>query len=130
MRKLWYYLFYSLCAFTIAFSFYWMATVPPRSSAPVQPASSASSNPALRAGNSLSGVPQEEAGQEEGYYLCDEGGRLAVYRCTADGVPRQRLELTDIYVNLLPEQDAVRFKAGYLVWSRQELETLLEDLGA
>ena len=130
MRKVWYSLFYSLCAFTIAFSFYWMATVPPRSSAPAQPASPASSSPALRAGNALSGVPQEETEQEEGYYLCDEGGRLAVYRCTADGAPRQRLELTDIYVNLLPEQDAVRFKAGCLIWSRQELETLLEDLGA
>ena len=126
MRKLWYYVFYSLCAFTIAFSFYWMATVPPRPASSRQPASSGSSSPALRAGNSLSGVPQEE----EGYYLCDEGGRLAVYRCSADGTPRQRLELTDIYVNLLPEQDALRFKAGYLVWSRQELETLLEDLGA
>lgn len=131
MRKLWYYLFYSLCAFTIAFSFYWMATMPPRSRTPARSASSGASSPALRAGNSLSGVPQEEEEtEEEGYYLCDEGGRLAVYRCTADGVPRQRLKLTDIYVNLLPEQDAVRFKAGCLVWSRQELETLLEDLGA
>lgn len=127
MRKLWYYLFYSLCAFTIAFSLYWMATMPPRSASSRRPASSGSSSPALRAGNSLADVPQEE---EEGYYLCDEGGRLAVYRCSADGTPRQRLELTDIYVNLLPEQDALRFKAGYLVWSRQELETLLEDLGA
>ena len=72
------------------------------------------------------GVREEPAG----YYLCDEGGRLAVYSCTADGVPRQRLELTDIYINLLPEQDALQFKAGYLVWDRQELETLLEDLGA
>ena len=66
MRKVWYSLFYSLCAFTIAFSFYWMATVPPRSSAPAQPASPASSSPALRAGNALSGVPQEETEQEEG----------------------------------------------------------------
>ena len=85
-------------------------------------------SPEPRITTSLAGIPQEE--EEEGYYLCDEGGRLAVYRCTADGTPRQRLELTDIYVNLLPEQDALRFKAGYLVWSRQELETLLEDLGA
>lgn len=128
MRKLWYSVFYSLCAFTIAFSLYWMATVPPPSASSGRLASSGSSQPTLRAGTSLAGIPQEE--EEEGYYLCDEGGRLAVYRCTADGTPRQRLELTDIYVNLLPEQDALRFKAGYLVWSRQELETLLEDLGA
>lgn len=128
MRKLWYSVFYSLCAFTIAFSLYWMATVPPPSASSGRSPSSGSSQPTLRAGTSLAGIPQEE--EEEGYYLCDEGGRLAVYRCTADGTPRQRLELTDIYVNLLPEQDALRFKAGYLVWSRQELETLLEDLGA
>ena len=129
MRKLWYYLYYGMCAFTIVFSLYWMATMPPRSASSVSPSSSSSSStPSLRAGNSLADVPQET--QQEGYYLCDEGGRLAVYSCTADGTPRQRLELTDIYVNLLPEQDALRFKAGYLVWSRQELETLLEDLGA
>lgn len=127
MRKLWYCIFYSLCAFTIAFSLYWMACPPPQT-APSGQAAPADSSPALRAGTSLADVAEEE--QDTGYYLCDEGGRLAVYRCTADGVPRQRLELTDIYVNLLPEQDAVRFKAGYLVWSRQELETLLEDLGA
>ena len=50
MRKLWYSLFYSLCAFTIAFSLYWMATVPPRSSAPSPAASSSGSSPALGVG--------------------------------------------------------------------------------
>ena len=70
---------------------------------------------------------EEEAA---GYYLCDEGGRLSVYRCDAGGVPRQLLERTDIYTNLLPEADALRYKSGYYVWSLQELETLLEDLGA
>ena len=130
MRKLWYFLFYGLCAFTIAFGLYWMAAVPPRAARP-GPASSAgsgsqSSSPSLRAGAALSGVPEGE----EGYYLCDEGGRLSVYRCDAGGTPRQLLERTDIYVNLLPEADALRYKSGYYVWSRQELETLLEDLGA
>lgn len=128
MRKLWYCIFYGLCAFTIVFSLYWIAAMPPRNSqsSSSTPGSRDADSPALRAGNSLSGVREEPAG----YYLCDEGGRLAVYSCTADGVPRQRLELTDIYINLLPEQDALQFKAGYLVWDRQELETLLEDLGA
>ena len=128
MRKLWYCLFYGLCAFTIAFSLYWMASAPPARSGPsVQPAPSASSQPSARAGAPAPGVPESAGG---GYYLCDEGGRLAVYRCTDDGTPRERLALTDIYVNLLPEADAVRYKSGYYVWTRQELDTLLEDLGA
>lgn len=129
MRKLWYFLFYGLCAFTIAFSLYWMAAVPPRQDGqpPAEsPSRETSSSPSLRAGAAVSGV-EEEA---EGYYLCDEGGRLSVYRCDAAGIPRALLERTDIYVNLLPEADALRFKSGYYVWSRQELETLLEDLGA
>src|SRR5699024_7247649 len=84
------------------------------------------SSPSLRAGAAVSGVEEEAAG----YYLCDEGGRLSVYRCDAGGVPRQLLERTDIYTNLLPEADALRYKSGYYVWSLQELETLLEDLGA
>ncbi len=126
MHKLWYCVFYALCAFTIAFSLYWMLDAPPSGQdAPSSSAGSgADSAPAVRADLPLAGVEEED-----GYYLCDEGGRLAVYRCGADGVPRERLELTDIYVNLLPETDAVRFKAGYRVWSRQELERLLEDLG-
>ena len=93
---------------------------------PIAGSGSQSSSPSLRAGAALSGVPEGE----EGYYLCDEGGRLSVYRCDAGGTPRQLLERTDIYVNLLPEADALRYKSGYYVWSRQELETLLEDLGA
>ena len=118
MRKLWYFLFYGVCAFTIAFSLYWMAAVPPRTGrqGPASSRDAASgSSPSLRAGAAVSGV---------------EGGRLSVYRCDAGGVPRQLLERTDIYTNLLPEADALRYKSGYYVWSLQELETLLEDLGA
>ena len=130
MRKLWYFLFYGLCAFTIVFSLYWMAAMPPRQSRPAPSASGASgadaSSPSLRAGAAASGV-EEEA---EGYYLCDEGGRLSVYRCDAAGTPRRLLQRTDIYVNLLPEADALRYKSGYYVWDRRELERLLEDLGA
>ena len=120
---------FTLGQFTIAFSLYWMAAVPPRQDGqpPAEsPSRGTSSSPSLRAGAAVSGV-EEEA---EGYYLCDEGGRLSVYRCDAAGTPRALLERTDIYVNLLPEADALRFKSGYYVWSRQELETLLEELGA
>ena len=73
MRKLWYFLFYGLCAFTIAFSLYWMAAVPPRQDGqpPAEsPSRGTSSSPSLRAGAAVSGV-EEEA---EGYYLCDEAG--------------------------------------------------------
>ena len=129
MRKLWYFLFYGVCAFTIAFSLYWMAAVPPRTGGRGPGpwgAAAAGSRPAPRGGAAVSGVEEEAAG----YYLCDEGGRLSVYRCDAGGVPRQLLERTDIYTNLLPEADALRYKSGYYVWSLQELETLLEDLGA
>lgn len=126
MKKLWYCLFYGLCTFTLVFSFAWMLstqTTPP-GSAPAESASSAPPNVLAQAPASGVALPQG------GYYLCDEGGRLAVYRCDVAGIPRALLERTDIYVNLLPEADALRFKSGYYVWSRQELETLLEDLGA
>ncbi|MBU3820107.1 MAG: hypothetical protein H9864_07050, partial [Candidatus Faecalibacterium intestinavium] len=65
----------------------------------------------------------------QGFYLCDEGGRLAVYTCDADGQPLQRVELTEVYVNLLPEGDALRIKQGLVVWGEQALASLLEDLG-
>ena len=124
MRRLWYCLFYALCSFAIVFSLYWMAL--PLTKAPqAEPPSSGSELPSTQAQAGISGIPESEK-----YYLCDEGGRLSVYRCDAAGTPRALLERTDIYVNLLPEADALRFKSGYYVWSRQELETLLEDLGA
>ena len=112
MRKLWYFLFYGLCAFTIAFSLYWMAAVPPRQDGqpPAEsPSRETSSSPSLRAGAAVSGVEEDAEGSD----LCDEGGRLSVYRCDAGGVPRQLLERTDIYTNLLPEADALRYKSGY-----------------
>lgn len=125
MKKLWYCLFYGLCTFTLVFSFAWMLstqTTPP-GSAPTESASSAPPNVLAQAPASGVALPQG------GYYLCDEGGRLAVYRCGADGKPTQRLELTEIYVNLLPEPDALRIKQGLVVWGDQELASLLEDLG-
>jgi hypothetical protein len=63
------------------------------------------------------------------YYLCDKGGRVAVYACEADGTPGALVEWTDIYVNLLPERDALRLKEGFTVQDDQALASLLEDLG-
>ena len=113
MRKLVLCLFYALCAFAIAFSLFWMAL--PRLTLP-------------------SPAPQDEAPDSVPlrtalYYLCDEGGMLTVYACGADGEPADRLEETGIYVNLLPENDALRIKQGLAVYSETELRTVLEDLG-
>lgn len=125
MRKLWLCLFYTLCAFTLSFSLFWLA-------APALPAPEAS--PGSEGAVSLSEAPARLAQALPGaaapaYYLCDRGGRVAVYDCGADGQPGTLVELTDIYVNLLPEPDALRLKQGFTVQTAQELATLLEDLG-
>ena len=123
MRKLALCLFYALCTFTIAFSLFWMAL--PR--LPLGRADSAEETPVPSLPSiSVQAVP--ETGSTT-YYLCDEGGMLTVYACGADGQPADRLEETGIYVNLLPENDALRIKQGLSVYSETELRTVLEDLG-
>ena len=107
MRKFGLCLFYGLCVFTIAFSLFWMAL--PRLPLPEAPA--------------------DEAPTAAGYYLCDTGGRVAVYACNADGTPGALQQLTGIYVNLLPENDVLRIRRGIRVHSLPELQALLEDLG-
>ena len=52
-----------------------------------------------------------------------------VWQCDADGTPVQRVLRTGIYVNLLPEGDALRIKQGLRLPSETELRQLLEDLG-
>ena len=89
------------CAFGIVFSVLCMAA------------------PLLRA-------PDASAAQEV-YYLRDSGGRVAVYASAAGGQP---LAVYDIYVNLLPQSDALRLKAGIPVAGEAALERMLEDLGA
>lgn len=121
MRKLYSCLFYGLCVFAIAFSLFWMAQ--PKRSAP---APSSEDEPLSSVPNVLAQAEPERAAA---YYLCDEGGRVAVYSCTASGKPEKRVELTTIYVNLLPEPDALRIKQGLAVQSEKELYALLEDLG-
>ena len=93
MRKLWLCLFYALCVFTIVFSLFWMAL--PR--LPPGRADSAEETPVPSLPSiSVQAVP--ETGSTT-YYLCDEGGRVVVWQCDADGTPVQRVLRTGIYVN-------------------------------
>ena len=121
MRKLCTCLFYGLCVFTIVFSLFWMAL--PKLPFP---ADSGTETPASEPGLAAQG----RAGQgSTDFYLCDEGGRVVVYTCTENGLPDKRLLRTGIYVNLLPEGDALRVKQGLRLPSETELRQLLEDLG-
>lgn len=123
MRKLYTCLFYGLCVFTIAFSLFWMAL--PRLTLP-SPAGS--ETPPSSAEESLAAQAVPEL-SPQGYLLQDKGGRVAVYRCDADGTAGALLTVTGIYTNLLPENDALRIKQGIRVHSELELDQLLEDLG-
>ena len=80
MRKFGLCLFYGLCVFTIAFSLFWMAL--PRLPLPEAPADE---TPPIS--GSVSSLVQAAAPTAAGYYLCDTGGRVAVYACNADGNP-------------------------------------------
>lgn len=124
MRKLYTCLFYGLCVFTIAFSLFWMSL--PRIAIP---APDGSETPPSSGEQSLAAQALPEL-SAQGYLLLDKGGRVAVYRCAADGTAGELVTLTDIYTNLLPENDAVRIKSGIRVFGRQELDRLLEDLGS
>ena len=123
MRKLYTCLFYGLCVFTIAFSLFWMAL--PRLTLP-SPAGSETPPSSAEESLAAQAVPDLSA---QGYLLQDKGGRVAVYRCDADGTAGALLTVTGIYTNLLPENDALRIKQGIRVHSELELDQLLEDLG-
>ena len=121
MRKVWLCIFYALCIFTIVFSLFWMALP----SLPF-PADSGTETPASEPGLAAQG----RAGQgSTDFYLCDEGGRVVVYTCAENGLPDKRLLRTGIYVNLLPEADAIRLKQGFYVSGETALRAQLEDLG-
>lgn len=123
MRKLYTCLFYGLCVFTIAFSLFWMAL--PRLTLP-SPAGSETPPSSAEESLAAQAVPELSA---QGYLLQDKGGRVAVYRCSADGTAGALLTVTGIYTNLLPKNDALRIKQGIRVHSELELDQLLEDLG-
>ena len=123
MRKLYTCLFYGLCVFTIAFSLFWMAL--PRLTLP-SPAGSETPPSSAEESLAAQAVPELSA---QGYLLQDKGGRVAVYRCSADGTAGALLTVTGIYTNQLPENDALRIKQGIRVHSELELDQLLEDLG-
>lgn len=121
MRKVWLCIFYAVCVFTIVFSLFWMALphLP-------FPADSGSETPAPDPGVAAQG----NAGQSSAdFYLCDEGGRVVVYTCSDNGLPDKCFLRTGIYVNLLPEADALRLKQGVYVSGDTALRALLEDLG-
>lgn len=61
------------------------------------------------------------------YYLRDCGGKVAVY--DSPDPKAAPLAIHDIYVNLLPECDALRLKAGWRVLGESALQRTLEDLG-
>lgn len=124
MRKLWVCLFYALCVFTIVFSLFWMAL--PK--LPLSLPSPGEETP-LDAGSGTAAQARPEETSTLPYYLCDEGGRVVVYRCDVSGSPAQKLLQTGIYVNLLPESDVLRIKNGWVIRSEVELRQILEDLG-
>lgn len=59
------------------------------------------------------------------YLLLDQGGKVALYSPDGDTLVREY----DIYTRLLPEGDQLALEQGVLVYSPQELESLLEDYG-
>ena len=104
MRKVWLCVFYAVCIFTIVFSLFWMAL--PKLPFP---ADSGTETPASEPGLAAQG----RAGQGS----------------TENGLPDKRLLRTGIYVNLLPEADAIRLKQGFYVSGETALRAQLEDLG-
>ena len=78
---------------------------------------------------SLAAQTLPDTGQPTQYLLRDKGGMVAVYTCGPDGSPTRLARQTDIYVNLLPENDALRVKQGMAVTGDAALQEVLEDLG-
>ena len=91
-------------------------------------ADSAAETP-VPSGPSLAAQTLPDTGQPTQYLLRDEGGMVAVYTCGPDGSPTRLARQTDIYVNLLPENDALRVKQGMTVTGDAALQEVLEDLG-
>ena len=128
MRKLYTCLFYGLCVFTIAFSLFWMALPRLALTSPAPGADTAAATP-LPTHPSHAAQTLPDTGQPIQYLRRDDGGMVAVYACGPDGSPTRLARQTDIYVNLLPENDALRVKQGMTVTGDTALQEVLEDLG-
>ena len=128
MRKVFLCLFYALCTFIIAFSLFWMA-LPRLALSPAPGADSAAETP-VPSEPSLAAQALPDTSQPAQYLLKDEGGKVAVYTCGPDGSPTRLAQQTEIYVNLLPENDALRVKQGMVVTGEAALQKVLEDLGS
>ena len=128
MRKVVLCLFYALCAFAIAFSLFWMALPRLALPSPAPGADSAAAPPAPPAPRPAAPT-LPDTGQPTQHLPRDEGGIAAGYTCGPDGSPTRLARQTDIYVNLLPENDALRGKQGMTVTGDAALQEVLEDLG-
>ena len=71
-------------------------------------------------------VPVLTAPQPEGYTLCAKNGCVAVLEPDSGGRP----VITDIELATLREADRSLIESGLTVSSREELLSLLEDLGS
>ncbi len=104
MHKRWFFCTALTCIACIALSCLWMIT--PQTIAPTMPVSTAQS--------------------ADYYKLVDDGGFVSVIHMVEQ--VEESATKTEIYVNLLPEADALRIKQGYCVGDAQSLERLLLDL--
>ena len=126
MRKVVLCLFYALCAFAIAFSLFWMALpagAPSLHRERTAPPKRRCSGPDLAAQTPARHRPSPPiSAPGRGRH----GGRLHL---RAGRFPTRLARQTDIYVNLLPENDALRVKQGMVVTGDAALQEVLEDLG-
>ena len=128
MRKVVLCLFYALCAFAIAFQPVLDGPAPAGASLPCTGSGQRRRNAgALRAEpcgpdsarhRPAHPIPAPGRGRH--------GGRLHL---RAGWLPTRLARQTDIYVNLLPENDALRVKQGMTVTGDAALQKVLEDLG-
>lgn len=104
MYKRWYFCMIILCSIAICFSCIWAI--------------------------SPSTITHEAVYPETArYYLVDRGGYLCVLQLDSETSQEATLiKTTDILVNLLPEQDALCIKSGYLLIGEESLHTALETL--
>ncbi len=105
MHKRWFITVTLLCTLALVLSCIWL----------ISPAILAENYPFLTAQTS------------DYYQLVDVGGYVGVLH-VIDGAVEATAVPTDIFVNLLTEQDALRIKAGYTIAQEEQLTTALNTL--